>query len=57
MFKFIAWAAHCLPTQPGYMDPFVADLLNQELKDRPVNSDNVVQLNIEQIEIEARKAA
>jgi len=57
VFKFIAWAAHCLPTQPGYMDPFVADLLNQELKDRPVNSDNVVQLNIEQIEIEARKAA
>ena len=57
MFKFIAWAAHCLPTQFGYFDPAVVDMMNQELKGRPLKRNNVVELKLEQIEPITRKAA
>ncbi|MBT3562386.1 MAG: hypothetical protein HOF32_01750 [Gammaproteobacteria bacterium] len=57
MFKFIAWAAHCLSTQPGHIDPYVADLLNRGLKDHSRKPNNVVQLNADLIEPETQKAA
>jgi len=57
LFNFIAWAAHCLSTQPGHIDPYIANLLNQGLEDCVSKSNNLVQLNADLIEPEARKAA
>lgn len=57
MFRIIAWAAHCLPTQFGYFDPAVVELMKQELRNKPLKTDNVVELKVEQVETVTRKAA
>ena len=46
MFRLIALAAHCLPTQSAYFDSTVIDMMNKELNPQPVITNNVVELQL-----------
>lgn len=57
MFRFIAWAAHCLPTQQAYFDPCVIEVMQQEMKIQPAILNNVVELKAPSYESITREAA
>jgi hypothetical protein len=46
VFRLIALAAHCLPTQSAYFDSTVIEMMNKELNPQAVITNNVVELQL-----------
>ena len=57
MFRLIALAAHCLPTQSAYFDSTAIEMMNKELNPQPVSTNNVVELQSPVHETIDREAA
>jgi hypothetical protein len=57
MFKVISLAMHFSPYNHGPIDPTVAEMLKNELKPKPLATDNVFDLQLPKEDTEIRKAA
>jgi hypothetical protein len=57
MFKLISLAMHFSPYNHGPIDPTVAEMLRNELKQKPLATDNVIDLQPTKQDTETRKAA
>jgi hypothetical protein len=57
MFKIISLAMHFSPYNHGPIDPTVAEMLRDELKQKPLATDNVIDLQPTKQDTETRKAA
>jgi hypothetical protein len=57
MFKMISLAMHFSPYNHGPIDPTVVEMLRDELKQKPLATDNVIDLQPTKQDTETRKAA
>lgn len=57
MFKLISLAMHFSPYNHGPIDPTVVEMLRNELKQKPLAADNVIDLQRIKEDTEIRKAA
>jgi hypothetical protein len=57
MFKIISLAMHFSPYNHGPIDPTVVEMLREELNQKPLATDNVVDLQHPKEDTETRKAA
>ena len=57
MFKLISLAMHFSPYNHGPIDPTVVEMLRNELEQKPLAADNVIDLQRIREDTEIRKAA